>query len=86
MAAVYYRCTSEDDIYVQAVTGLILDMLDQPRQLPPPAIYKWIYISNFETFSWDLFYVIPNLVTEKNTFGNYFYELDKKKKSRALIS
>ena len=36
-AAVYLRGTSEDDIYVQAVTGLIVDMLDRARQLPPSA-------------------------------------------------
>ena len=29
LAAVYFMCTSEDDIYVQAATGLILDMLDR---------------------------------------------------------
>ena len=31
LAAVYFRGTSEDDIYVQAVTGLISDMLDRAR-------------------------------------------------------
>ena len=45
MAAVYYRGTSEDNIYMQAVTGLILlilDMLDQVCQLLPPAKIKKI--------------------------------------------
>ena len=36
-AAVYFRVTSEDDIYVQAVQGFMSDMLDRARQLPPPA-------------------------------------------------
>ena len=34
-AVVCFQGTSEDDIYVQAVLGLILDMLDRARQLPP---------------------------------------------------
>ena len=35
VAVVCFRGTFEDDIYVQAVLGLILDMLDRARQLPP---------------------------------------------------
>jgi hypothetical protein len=41
LAVVYLRSNSEDNIYVQAVPGLILDMLDWPRQLPPPEIEKF---------------------------------------------
>ena len=41
LAVVYLRSNSEDDIYVQAVPGLILDMLDWARQLPPPEIEKF---------------------------------------------
>ena len=40
-AVVYFRSNSEDDIYVQAVPGLILDRLDWARQLPPPEIEKF---------------------------------------------
>ena len=34
-AAVYFRVTSEDYLYVQAVPGFMSDMLDRARQLPP---------------------------------------------------
>ena len=45
--AVHFRGTSEDDIYVQAVTGLILDMLDPARQLPPPTfLLATIFLSD----------------------------------------
>ena len=30
-AAVYFRVTSEDDLYVQAVPGFMSDMLDRAR-------------------------------------------------------
>ena len=40
-AAVYFRVTSEDDIYVQAVPGFMSDMLDRARQLPPPAKHAY---------------------------------------------
>ena len=36
LAVVYFWGTSEDDIYVQAVTGLILDMLDRVVSVNEP--------------------------------------------------
>ena len=51
-AAVYFRGTSEDT-YVQAVTGLIIDMLDRARQLSPP-ILNYTMRKVCSSFNWYL--------------------------------
>ena len=69
LAAVYFRVTSEDDIYVQAVPGFMSDMLDRARQLPPPAGFTF-YQRNFSVLPSTYTYITHSFVvkaaTEKN--------------------